>query len=162
VQALDMKTGKVKWNFQATQGDTYNTACPFFLNCPEKAGPDFDFGMAPILTRDKNGKDILLIGQKSGVVFCLSPDNGKKIWETRIGKGGTLGGIHWGRSTDGKFVYAANSIKSLDWIRRIQPGKHHRVFMRWMSIQENSFGKQPIHPVLKKKIVFQATQRRWP
>jgi len=109
VQALDMRTGKLKWNFQATQGDTYNAACPFFLNCPEKAGPDLDFGMAPILTRDKNGKDILLIGQKSGVVFCLSPDNGMKIWETRIGKGGTLGGIHWGMATDGKLVYAANS-----------------------------------------------------
>ena len=109
VQALDMKTGKLIWNFQATRGDTYNAACPYFLNCPEKAGPDLDFGMAPILTRDKNGKDILLIGQKSGVVFCLSPDNGKKIWETRIGKGGTLGGIHWGMATDGKFVYAANS-----------------------------------------------------
>ncbi|HET7002152.1 MAG TPA: PQQ-binding-like beta-propeller repeat protein, partial [Puia sp.] len=109
VQALDMKTGKLKWNFQATRGDTYNAACPYFLNCPEKAGPDLDFGMAPILTRDKNGKDILLIGQKSGIVFCLSPDNGKKIWETRIGKGGTLGGIHWGMATDGKYVYAANS-----------------------------------------------------
>ena len=37
VQALDMKTGKLKWNFQATRGDTYNAACPYFLNCPEKA-----------------------------------------------------------------------------------------------------------------------------
>jgi polyvinyl alcohol dehydrogenase (cytochrome) len=112
VQALDMKTGKLKWNFQATTGDTYNAACPYFLNCPEKVGPDLDFGMAPILTRDKNGKDILLIGQKSGIVFCLSPDNGKKIWERRIGKGGTLGGIHWGMATDGKYVYAANSDQS--------------------------------------------------
>jgi polyvinyl alcohol dehydrogenase (cytochrome) len=109
VQALDMKTGKLVWNFQATKGDTYNTACPFFLNCPDKAGPDLDFGMAPILTKDKNGRDILLIGQKAGVVFCLSPENGKKIWEKRIGKGGTLGGIHWGMATDGKMVYAANS-----------------------------------------------------
>ncbi len=109
VQALDMKTGKLKWNFQATQGDTYNTACPFFLNCPEKAGPDLDFCMAPILTRDKNGKEILLIGQKSGGVFCVSPDKGKKLGEPSIGKGGTLGGIHWGMATDGKFVYATNS-----------------------------------------------------
>ena len=109
VQALDMKTGKLKWNFQATEGDTYNASCPFFLNCPEKAGPDLDFGMAPILTKGKDEKDILLIGQKSGVVFSLSPDNGKLIWQTRIGKGGALGGVHWGMATDGQFVYAANS-----------------------------------------------------
>jgi polyvinyl alcohol dehydrogenase (cytochrome) len=109
VQALDMKTGKLRWNFQATQGDTYNTACPFFLNCPEKAGPDLDFGMAPILVQGKDGKDILLAGQKSGIVYSLSPDNGKLIWKTRIGKGGALGGIHWGMATDGKLVYATNS-----------------------------------------------------
>jgi polyvinyl alcohol dehydrogenase (cytochrome) len=113
VQALDMKTGKLKWNYQATSGDTYNASCPFFLNCPDKAGPDFDFGMAPILTKDKDGKDILLIGQKSGIVYSLSPGNGKLLWQTRIGKGGALGGVHWGMATDGKLVYAANADNPL-------------------------------------------------
>jgi polyvinyl alcohol dehydrogenase (cytochrome) len=48
-------------------------------------------------------------GQKSGVVYALSPETGKLIWQTRIGKGGMLGGIHWGMATDGKYVYATNS-----------------------------------------------------
>ena len=113
VQALDMKTGKLQWNYQATSGDTYNASCPFFLNCPDKAGPDFDFGMAPILTKDKDGKDILLIGQKSGIVYSLSPGDGKLLWQTRIGKGGALGGVHWGMATDGKLVYAANADNPL-------------------------------------------------
>ncbi|MEP6947649.1 MAG: PQQ-binding-like beta-propeller repeat protein [Ginsengibacter sp.] len=109
IQALDMKTGKLVWNFQATSGDAYNTACPVFINCPEKSGPDFDFGMAPILVKRKDGKDILVAGQKSGVVYALSPADGKLIWQTRIGKGGKLGGIHWGMATDGENVYATNA-----------------------------------------------------
>jgi polyvinyl alcohol dehydrogenase (cytochrome) len=116
VQAIDLNTGKLIWNFQATSGDAYNVACPVFINCPEKSGPDLDFGMAPILVKRQDGKEILLAGQKSGVVYALSPNGGKLIWQTRIGKGGMLGGIHWGMATDGKYVYAANAdnIAGLD------------------------------------------------
>ena len=65
--------------------------------------------MAPILIKRQDGKDILIAGQKSGVVYALTPEGGKLIWQTRIGKGGMLGGIHWGMATDGKYVYATNS-----------------------------------------------------
>ncbi|WP_460976554.1 outer membrane protein assembly factor BamB family protein [Spirosoma knui] len=109
IQALDLKTGKLIWSFQATQGDTWNLACPYSPNCPEKVGPDFDFGMAPILVKQPTGNDLLVVGQKSGIVYGLSPEHGKVIWQTRIGKGGALGGIHWGMATDGKLVYAANA-----------------------------------------------------
>ncbi len=109
IQAIEMKTGKLIWNFQGTQHDAYNSACPFLVNCPEKQGQDLDFGMAPILVKGKDGRDVLVAGQKSGNVFALSPDQGKLIWKTRIGKGGALGGIHWGMATDGKLVYAANA-----------------------------------------------------
>ncbi|MVM32962.1 PQQ-binding-like beta-propeller repeat protein [Spirosoma sp. HMF4905] len=109
IQALNLKTGKLAWSFQSTKDDTWNLACPGNPNCPEKVGPDFDFGMAPILTKQPSGKDILVVGQKAGIVYGLSPDNGKVIWQTRIGRGGALGGIHWGMATDGKYVYAANA-----------------------------------------------------
>ncbi len=108
IQAIDLNTGKLIWNFQATSGDAYNVACPVFINCPEKSGPDLDFGMAPMLVKREDGKEILVAGQKSGVVYALST-GGKLIWQTRIGKGGMLGGIHWGMATDGKYVYAANA-----------------------------------------------------
>ena len=91
IQALDLKTGKLVWNFQATKGDMYNVACPYFDNCPDIKSPDFDFGMAPILVKRKDGREILVAGQKSGVVYALSPDSGKLVWQTRIGKGGKLG-----------------------------------------------------------------------
>lgn len=101
VEAIDMRTGRLVWNFQATSDDTYNTACPLFNNCPEKIGPDLDFGMAPMLVTARDGREMLIAGQKSGVVYALSPQSGKLIWRTRIGKGGALGGIHWGMATDG-------------------------------------------------------------
>ncbi|MGL6269875.1 MAG: PQQ-binding-like beta-propeller repeat protein, partial [Chitinophagaceae bacterium] len=116
VQALDLKTGKLIWNYQATSHDTWNLACPGGPNCPDIAGPDLDFGMAPILVDGMNGKDILVIGQKSGVVHALNPETGTIIWNKRIGKGGALGGIHMGMATDGKYIYAPNSdnIYALD------------------------------------------------
>lgn len=109
IQAIDISTGKLKWNFQATSHDTWNSACPGNPNCPEKIGPDFDFGMAPLLVKKEDGQDILVVGQKSGVVHALEPATGKVIWQKRVGKGGMLGGIHWGMATDGKKVYVANA-----------------------------------------------------
>lgn len=115
--ALDIKTGKQVWSFQATLNDTWNLAClggdP---NCPLKEGPDLDFGMAPLLVKRQDGTDVLLAGQKSGVVFALSPENGQVLWQTRIGKGGQAGGIHWGMAADNARVYASNAdnIRDLD------------------------------------------------
>ncbi len=112
IQALDLNTGELIWNFQATAKDAYISACPDAANCPDPPGPDLDFGMAPILTVRKDGKEVLVVGQKSGVVHCLDPDSGLPIWQKRIGRGGALGGIHWGMATDGDLVYATNS----DWL----------------------------------------------
>lgn len=109
IQAIDLNTGRLVWNFQGTTGDTWNLACPVLNNCPPTPGPDLDFGMAPILLHSAAGKDVLLAGQKSGEVFALEPSTGKSIWRTRIGKGGALGGVHWGMATDGTRLYAANA-----------------------------------------------------
>ncbi len=109
IQALDINTGKLVWNFQATSHDAWNLACPVIVNCPENVGHDLDFGMAPILVTGEDGKDRLVVGQKSGVVYALSPQDGQLLWKKRIGKGGMLGGIHWGMATDGKNIYAANA-----------------------------------------------------
>ena len=31
------------------------------------------------------------------------------VWQTRVGKGGTMGGVQWGTATDGANIYVANS-----------------------------------------------------
>jgi len=111
VVALELATGRVVWSQQTTPNDVYNSSCGGRgSNCPEDAGPDHDFGSSAILVRAPNGADILVAGQKSGVVYALDPANrGKVLWETRVGKGGTNGGVQWGPASDGRKVYAAVS-----------------------------------------------------
>ena len=107
VIAFDLDSGAMKWSRQLTPGDGWNFACSVSggANCPESQGPDHDIGASPILR-----KDVLVVGQKSGVVYGLDPNsNGKILWQTRVGKGGTLGGIQWGMAADDKTAYVALS-----------------------------------------------------
>jgi polyvinyl alcohol dehydrogenase (cytochrome) len=107
VLAFDLETGKIRWTSQVTPGDIFNGGCSNAKNCP---GPDFDFGASVVLEKLPDGKDILIAGQKSGMVYGLDPDaQGKVIWKTRVGKGGTNGGVQWGMASDGQRVYAAVS-----------------------------------------------------
>ena len=114
IQAIDLATGKRMWVQQATKGDGWNFSCNSGkVNCPEENGPDVDFGASPILAKNRDGKDIILAGQKSGVVHAFDPDaGGKVLWQTRIGKGGALGGIQWGMAADKEKVYAALSDRN--------------------------------------------------
>ncbi len=108
--AFDMDSGKLLWSRQLTEGDAFNLGCPSNDNCPEAKGPDFDFGCSPNLVDLPNGKRALIAGQKSGMVHALDPDQqGEVIWQTRVGKGGPLGGVQWGNASDGQNVYAAVS-----------------------------------------------------
>ena len=112
VLAMDLKTGKVLWSRQLTEKDAFNVGCsiPAKTNCPEARGPDFDFGQPPILVRLTEGRRALVIGQKSGMVHALDPDQkGKLLWQTRAGKGSPLGGSQWGSASDGDNVYVAIS-----------------------------------------------------
>lgn len=112
VLALDHKTGKVLWSKQLTPNDTYNQGCdsPFKTNCPDKSGPDFDFGQSPILVALSNGRRALVIAQKAGVAHALDPDHeGEILWQTRVGLGGALGGSQWGSAADRNHMYVALS-----------------------------------------------------
>jgi polyvinyl alcohol dehydrogenase (cytochrome) len=111
IVALEIKTGRIAWSQQMLPGDAWTSACigggP---NCPAGNGPDYDFGSSALLIRGANGHDLLVAGQKSGVVYALDPEQkGKIIWQTRVGNGGTNGGIQWGMASDGQQVYAAVS-----------------------------------------------------
>ena len=111
VLAMDMANGEIVWAAQLTKDDAWNGACSRGTpNCPEEDGPDYDIGAAPILTRDGNGREIILVGQKSGMVYALDPANGGElIWEQRVGSGGTMGGIHYGMSTNGEKLFVGVS-----------------------------------------------------
>jgi len=107
VIAMDLKSGKILWWNQATSEDAFLVGCrPGNENCPKELGPDFDFGNAPMLRSLPGGKRILVIGQKSGIVWGLDPDNdGKTVWQFKAGKGGALGGIEWGSAADEQAAY---------------------------------------------------------
>ena len=113
--ALELKTGRIVWSKQVTPGDIFGGACTG-AGCP---GPDYDFGSSVVMEKLPTGRDILLAGQKSGVVYALDPDQkGAILWQTRVGKGGTNGGVQWGMASDGRQVYAAVS----DLARKTAPG----------------------------------------
>jgi polyvinyl alcohol dehydrogenase (cytochrome) len=112
ILAFELATGRMLWHRQATANDSYVVSCfgADRTNCPESNGPDHDFGQSPILVTLRNGGRVLVVGQKSGVVHALDPDReGKILWQTRVGKGGSLGGIMWGSAADQDHVYVANS-----------------------------------------------------
>jgi polyvinyl alcohol dehydrogenase (cytochrome) len=108
VVALDINTGAIKWVNQATPNDFWTMGCrpenPDNPNCPAKMGPDHDFSASPILATI-NGRDLIVVPQKSGMAYAFDPDDeGAKIWERRVGQGSGLGG-QWGAAVDGELAY---------------------------------------------------------
>ena len=108
VIALDMNTGAVKWVNQTTPNDSWTLGCapknPDNPACPETLGPDYDFSASPTLAT-VNGRDLIVLPQKSGMAFAMDPDDeGKIVWQTRIGRGSGLGG-QWGAAVDEQNAY---------------------------------------------------------
>jgi len=112
IVAIDLNKGTILWSKQITSDDTYNVSCyrEDKSNCPSRQGPDSDFGAPPILRKLEDGQRVLIVSQKSGVIFGLDPDDkGKIVWQTRIGHGGPLGGVEWGPAADPTTAYVALS-----------------------------------------------------
>lgn len=114
VLSLDLDTFELNWYTRMTPYDAWVVACLFGgPTCPEVAGPDADFGMNPSLVEqvpmsDGTKRDILMIGQKSGVVWNLNAFDGVINYGVPTGPGGTLGGSSWGGATDGRRYYVGN------------------------------------------------------
>jgi polyvinyl alcohol dehydrogenase (cytochrome) len=115
VLAIDLATGEVKWSFQALARDVWHLGCQFD---PSKSGPncpsaedsvlkDYDFGAGVVIGKRRDGRDVLLAGQKSGDLWGLDPERqGKVLWRQTFGMGTPLGGIHWGLAIDDERVFA--------------------------------------------------------
>jgi polyvinyl alcohol dehydrogenase (cytochrome) len=120
IVALDSVDGKLRWVKQLVRPD---------------AGPGGSgFWSSPVLRTLATGSQVLLVGQKSGVVYGLDPDHGGEIlWQTKIGDGiasagtsgggpsgiasvvgppgvaGSAGGVAWGSAADHRNLYVALS-----------------------------------------------------
>jgi polyvinyl alcohol dehydrogenase (cytochrome) len=107
IMAFDMDDGHVRWVQQMTHDDVTFQPCASTDPFKCKHGPDYDFGSSPILVTLPDGKRVLSAGQKSGIVHGVDPDqDGKILWQTRIGTGGYEGGIEFGIGSDGQKIYA--------------------------------------------------------
>lgn len=118
IMALDLKTGKVLWLYQAQAGDAFMGGCNGDTrtdNCPKVNGPDQDIGNSPILRKLANGKSVVVFGMKNGTVTALDPDRkGAVVWSVHvvdIPKGqensfaAHLNGVVWGGAADVENVY---------------------------------------------------------
>src|SRR5262245_21508752 len=66
------------------------------------------------MTKLPDGRDVLLAGQKSGVVYAFDPEKkGEILWQARIAtRAANVGpsvGVQWGMASDNQRVYAAVS-----------------------------------------------------
>jgi polyvinyl alcohol dehydrogenase (cytochrome) len=127
VVAFDADTGEMRWAHQLNAGHRDVFGCTAGeINCIERPGPDFDVGASPVLAKLPNGRELIIAGQKSGVVYALDPDrHGAEVWHYRAGGGSGLGGVQWGLATDGERVY----IPIAD-IYNPAPGGLHAISLR--------------------------------
>ena len=130
ILAFSLDDGEMLWAQQTIPKDAWNGACVTLTsrgNCPEDNGPDADFGAPPILVHAEGG-DLILAGQKSGHVYAMDPDKGGEIvWKQLVGRGGMMGGIHWGMATDGKTLFVPindRGLYDLNPEKEKSPGLH--------------------------------------
>jgi polyvinyl alcohol dehydrogenase (cytochrome) len=118
VVAFDLADGKLRWVKQLVRPDAGTG----------RAG----FWSSPVLRTLAAGNQVLLAGQKSGVVYGLDPDHGGNVlWQTKIGDSsagavgggasgsisavgppgiaGSAGGVAWGSAADHRSLYVAIS-----------------------------------------------------
>ena len=162
IMAFDLQTGKVAWTKQATASDNWLPGCPNGPLCPENKGDDYDLASSPALIT-VGGKDLIVVGQKSGMLWALDPDKeGATVWQQRLGQGGGLmGGIMWGPAMDAQTVYAGvadpNRADGTPGLYAVNLADGSR---KWVSPPPPGAGNtrsQPTAPTLMPGIVFSAT-----
>jgi len=116
IVAFDLKTGESRWSYRVQGHKPWMRACgsqpPTVTWCPaESDGEKWDMGGsgANVMRLKIHGRwrDVVGVGEKSGVYLLLDAKTGKFIWNTLIGPGGDQGGMEWGTAFDGHRIYAS-------------------------------------------------------
>ncbi|HEY8026853.1 MAG TPA: PQQ-binding-like beta-propeller repeat protein [Burkholderiaceae bacterium] len=169
VVAFDVRTGKMRWVRQLTPDDVWVPDCRSkdISRCQAATGPDFDIGSPPMMVTVQSkgaARDLIVVGQKSGVAYALDPDlQGAVAWKYRAGEGGIAGGIVWGSASMGGTVYFP-----LSDITSEHPGGIHAVDAasgerRWVRLPGESIcgtprygcnGAQPVGISLTPGLLF--------
>jgi polyvinyl alcohol dehydrogenase (cytochrome) len=150
------------WSKQVTAGDNWLPGCPRSPICPVNAGDDYDLASSPALVTT-GGKDLIVVGQKSGVLWGLDPeDSGNIVWQHRAGQGGGLmGGIMWGPATDSSVAYVgvADGARpdATPGLYAVRTSDGERLWKSPPPAGPGSTTSQPTAPTLMPGIVFSAT-----
>jgi glucose dehydrogenase len=108
VIALDRFTGALLWDTEmADWRQNYGaTGAPLVVgNLVVSGVSGGDEGVRPLIARTPQGRELLVVPQKSGMTYALDPDrNGDIVWEYRFGEGSALG-AQWGAAADERNVY---------------------------------------------------------
>jgi polyvinyl alcohol dehydrogenase (cytochrome) len=115
VIAFDLRTGEPRWSFRGAGPDARRLGCgedpPSWCPAWENNFSVWDFagsGANVFLARIGNRvRDVVGIGEKSGVYWLFDAVTGELLWATLVGHGDDPGGIQWGTAVDGKRIYAA-------------------------------------------------------
>ena len=125
--AVSAQSGEIAWVRQFTANDAYTAACNIAAlnhpNCPDPMGPDVDFGAPVVLTRTRSGRPLLLAGQKSADVHAVDPDTGERVWTRKLGRGGIIGGVHWGLAVNERQGLAFVPVSDKALVGFPAPGK---------------------------------------
>jgi polyvinyl alcohol dehydrogenase (cytochrome) len=163
--SVNARDGGIRWVHQFHRNDAYNTACDIsegHPNCPKPMGPDLDFGAPPILAHTKNGHTLLIAGEKSGDLFALNPDDGSMVWAHHVGRGGALGGVHWGMAVNealGLLFVPVSDIDAghLNLKGRAQPGLYAYDLatgaLRWSHLRKARCGDRVCSPGLSAAVI---------
>jgi polyvinyl alcohol dehydrogenase (cytochrome) len=118
IVAFDLTTGRIKWINQIFREDIWNSSCRRADRepevCPDKDAPDYDFPGSPMLIDLPDGRQLIVVGNKSGSVYAFDPDHeGRMVWQQAVARGRSNGGVFWGAAIDGSKVYAADAFVDL-------------------------------------------------
>jgi polyvinyl alcohol dehydrogenase (cytochrome) len=95
VVAIDLGDGRVRWAKQFSRHNAAGAA---------------DFVSSPILRTLADGRQVIMAGQKSGIVYALDPEHGGEVlWQAKVAEGAAPQGIEWGPAADHRNLYVALS-----------------------------------------------------
>jgi polyvinyl alcohol dehydrogenase (cytochrome) len=121
IVAFDLTTGAPVWSYRVVGDAPWQRACgsqpPAVTWCaresdnPLHGGDKWDLGGSGAnvfqIGKGKDKRDVIGVGEKSGVYIVLDAKTGQFIWNTLIGPGGDQGGFEWGTAYDGARIYAS-------------------------------------------------------